>query len=253
MGVAALNHLAAARVNSAGPEAPFARSLKPTAVQQWMLDSVGRRVAEYGEAPADLTPEAALRELCAVKDLYTQEPKHLANYDLKKLKVASGSVRPRPVAQMLPPAVKALLQNHNTCIAKSAAEVEAMDPSAVPPRPYWDPTLRRSKHARLELLGVLARAGLIGFRPRIRARVAFFFVKKKSGMIRLIVDAREANAYHKTLPVARFASAGCSTQRPGTSPPCFSPCLPCGAGGQTLGTAASTRRTRRPGPSPRTR
>ena len=212
MVVDSLNHLAAARVNSAGPEAPSSGSLRDTAVQTWMLESISRRVALFGEPAADLEPELALREICFVKDLYSQEPKHLATYDLSKLKVAGGSVRPRPAVQMLPPLARGLLENHEHYIAKNHAEVEQMDVSEVPGQPSWDPTLRRSRKARMELLGVLVRAGVVSFRRAIRARVSFFFVKKKSGMIRLIVDARQANAYHRRPPVTRLASAGCYTE-----------------------------------------
>ena len=76
-----LNHLAAASDNSRRGQGhdSIARSCrKPTAVQDWMLKSVRRRVCQYGEQPADLSEEDSLRELLEARDLYSIEPKNIA-------------------------------------------------------------------------------------------------------------------------------------------------------------------------------
>eukprot|EP00972_Heterocapsa_arctica_P097687 14414602-Heterocapsa_arctica.AAC.1 len=52
-----------------------------------MLDDMTRRIAACGPQPADMNEEGALAELLSSHDLYSQEPKHIAEYDYDKLKV----------------------------------------------------------------------------------------------------------------------------------------------------------------------
>ncbi|CAK0907206.1 unnamed protein product, partial [Prorocentrum cordatum] len=156
-----------------------------------------------------LTAEGAARELLASKDLYSQEPKHLAPFDLTKLKVAKGRARPRSVANFLPPLAGEMIRNPAQYIAKDEGEMEFTRQTTDPIKPYWDPVLRSSRLERWRLFRVLYELGLITFRPRLRARAALFFVKKKKpGEIRMIVDARQANACHRAPPTTRLGSAG---------------------------------------------
>ena len=85
----------------------------------------------------------------------------------------------------------------------------ANDPDGCPRQPYWDPTLRRNKQLRLDFIKRLFDIGIISFRRRIKAKVGLFFVKKKDGMIRLVVDARIPNFMHHSPPVTRLGSAAC--------------------------------------------
>ncbi|CAK0875914.1 unnamed protein product [Prorocentrum cordatum] len=156
-----------------------------------------------------LTAEGAARELLASKDLYSQEPKHLAPFDLTKLKVAKGRARPRSVANFLPPLAGEMIRNPAQYIEKDEGEMEFTRQTTDPIKPYWDPVLRSSRLERWRLFRVLYELGLITFRPRLRARAALFFVKKKKpGEIRMIVDARQANACHRAPPTTRLGSAG---------------------------------------------
>ena len=52
-----------------------------------VLQHVARRVKAYGPPPRDLDDDGALAELLAARDLYSQEPKNLAEYDITKLKI----------------------------------------------------------------------------------------------------------------------------------------------------------------------
>ena len=92
--VASVNRLASASLKGslhAYNEPPC--SCRPTAVQRDMVDSIALRVLDYGEPPGDLSPESAVLELCASRDLYSQEPQNLAPYQADKLKVAKGGGR----------------------------------------------------------------------------------------------------------------------------------------------------------------
>lgn len=136
----------------------------------------------------------------------------MTTYNVAKLKVAKGTARPRPAVRELPPLARSILQNHEVYIAKDTFELEALDPSEVPARPYWDPALWKSRRSRMELLGVLAMAGPLGLRRTARSKVSFFFVKTMLDPIRLIMDCRVTNSQHKEPPATRLASASCCTE-----------------------------------------
>ena len=209
MVVASLNHLAIARQNSSrrssSPTSP--RRLLPTAVQTAMLSSIGKRVARFGRPSPEATPESSLKEMMCVRDLYSQEPMHLAPFELSNLKVATGSTAPRPIASALPPGPKAFLDNFANCIEKTSAEIAAMEPGTLPAAPYQDPTLRQSRRQRRMLFKILFDLKLIAFRAMTKAFAGLFFVRKKSGMIRMVVDSRIANGCHRRPPRTRLSSA----------------------------------------------
>jgi hypothetical protein len=88
------------------------------------LDSIAERVAAVGPPPPGLAAERAARELLASKDLYCQEPKNLAPFDLTKLKVAKGRARPRSVANFLPPLPADMIRNPALYIEKDEEDME---------------------------------------------------------------------------------------------------------------------------------
>ena len=209
--VRAVNHLAASSTKSRmslGASHPPQTSPSPTAAQSWMLSSINRRVVDYGPCPTDLTAGNSLAELLSSQDLYSQEPKHLASYDLSKIKVTKRLLKPRDARSVLPPSVAALLSNSSVCIEKDAAEMQDTKSALVPKQPYWDPILKGSRSKRLEFFRVLYDKGMLGLRRQIKNRVGFFMVKKKDGNQRVITDARLVNACHRPPPVTRLGSSG---------------------------------------------
>ena len=69
-----------------------------------------------------------------------------------------------------------------------------------------DPRLRRNKALRIDLYKALHKCQLLTFRPRRKARVGFFTVRKEAGLQRLIVDARQANSCHRPPPTTRLGT-----------------------------------------------
>ncbi|CAK0870936.1 unnamed protein product [Prorocentrum cordatum] len=158
-----------------------------------ILRSLDDRISLYGERPRDLTPLSALNEVCKAKDLYTQEPQHMAPYLPDKLKVTKGATTPLPLESVLPAGALRLATDFKKHVLKSESELEADRLRGVSVTPYWCPDLRRSKQRRRELFATLCDRQLLTFRRRIFSRVSIFFVWKKTGMTRLIVDARSTN------------------------------------------------------------
>ena len=172
-----------------------------------MLDSIFSRVRAYGRCPEGLSRSAALSELLAARDLYSQEPQNLARYDPALLRVAAGSVEPKDAKRLLRPEVSALLANFRDHIELPPEAVQAVVASATLPRPDWDPTLSSNRAMRHDLFRKLLRIGVLGPHSSLKASVGLFFVKKKSGDIRMVVDARVANALHRRPPRAVLGTA----------------------------------------------
>ena len=135
--------------------------------------------------------------------------KHLASYDIRKIKVLQRDFRPQRALDLMPPEPLAYLKNFQQCIEKSERQIEAELQHKVTPTPYWDPKLKHSLKARLELYRALFSKGLLSFRHRTKSKIGLFFVKKKDGMIRLVVDARCPSECHHTPPKARLATPAC--------------------------------------------
>ena len=135
-----LNQLAAATANS-GALLPghFDSEQRPTAAQKSILARVDSAVSQVGRQPNDLTESLAFNELMKCRDLYSMEPQNLAAFDLSKLKVAKGSVRPRDAKLLLPPEAAGYLRHSDTKMLLNTEEMEEARKLESFPKPYWDP------------------------------------------------------------------------------------------------------------------
>ena len=175
-----------------------------------MLSSdLGRRVETCGSCPGDLDTESALKELLGGTDHeYHMKAQHLASFNVDKIKVLHRNISPRPAAELMPDHALAYLRDFRFSIEKSERQADH-DNRNLSITPYWDPKLRHSFKARLQLYKALWARGLLTFRHRTKSKVGFFCVKKKDGMQRLIVDARLPNACHHRPPTTRLATPAC--------------------------------------------
>ena len=171
------------------------------------MEDIWRRVSQHGEAPPEISADGALRDLLARTNLYGQEASTLVPMDLSKIQILQRELRLQPAEDLLPPEAAVYIKHHEDSISKSAAELEAGRDSMDPVTPHWDPSLRDDFGKRLELFKALDRVGLLTFRRRRRGRVAFFMAKKKDGLQRLIVDARDSNSKQRRPPTTRLSSS----------------------------------------------
>eukprot|EP00959_Pyramimonas_sp_CCMP1952_P074273 1552007-Pyramimonas_sp.AAC.1 len=72
---------------------------------------------------------------------------------------------------------------------------------------YVDPALTRNRRKYVRFLKDLHRRGLVKFSLSCRERVGLFFAKKKSGQLRMILDARRANAHCRPPPHASLLTS----------------------------------------------
>ena len=154
--------------------------------------------------PEFFDDEDSLKDILASCDQYDMEPKHMAPFDPKLLKILKRDTVSKDARQFLPPAAKTYLTDFRRHIEKSEQELEKDRDAGLTLRPYWDPRLRSSPKELLSLLVSLESRNLVSFRRVLKARVGLFTVWKKDGNQRLIIDAREANSCHRSPPTTRL-------------------------------------------------
>ncbi|CAK9088616.1 Uncharacterized protein SCF082_LOCUS41845 [Durusdinium trenchii] len=181
---------------------------KPTRPQEAILSRLATNVHESGTCPAGLTPKLCFEEVIKSKDMYSLSQCAVAPYDLALLKVAKTETVPKEATQLLPPTEASYLLHPERHILRSPQDIQTWADANADFHPYWDETLRKDRQLRLELYQILAKKSLLSFRKKISARVGLFFVWKASRKgIRLIVDARMANACHVRPPKTRPGGA----------------------------------------------
>ncbi|CAE7356621.1 unnamed protein product [Symbiodinium sp. CCMP2592] len=172
-----------------------------------MMGDIWRRVAMYGECPAEVTEASSLGDLCRRANLYSQEACHLVDTDLGKIKILRRRLQPQDARDLAPPETKCYLDKFNVLVERTPEELEGLRDTGNLVEPYWDPRLRRDRLLRLQLYRALFEANLLTFRRRRKARVGFFTVRKKdTDQQRLIIDARQANSCHRPPPTTRLAT-----------------------------------------------
>ncbi|CAK0814825.1 unnamed protein product, partial [Prorocentrum cordatum] len=182
---------------------------RPTLAQRSILRRTWAKVLRFPSRPA-ATPSDAFYGLLKSTDMRSDQPQHLRPYDPSKLRVLRGLVTPRPLRDWLPPAGAHALDNADSVIYCAASEIDALTEQGLitPARPYWGPRLRHDRAARRDIVMRLRAVGLVGFRLGIRAQIGAFFVAKKDGMLRLVIDGREASSLHRRPPHSALGSAG---------------------------------------------
>jgi len=185
---------------SSRPAAASSSSSAPSASQRAVVERLARSVALYGDRPVDLDPRGALLELLRTESLYDNPPCKVVDYNPEKLKVLSADFSPQPITAVAPEEVRQAFADPDRFIRRSDEELAAAAADSVPIKPYWDVSLATNRAVRIDFIRALASRGLVSFRRRIRARVGCFFVGKKDGRIRLVVDARESSRTHSAPP-----------------------------------------------------
>lgn len=208
--VQAVNALNAARIG-----APLEARLTPcmpdnlsfSELQQAAAARLGARVRQVGPPPPEPRKEEALRALLKSDDDYSrQRDANVRPYDLAKIRVCRGDLTPKDVETVLSPEARMYAADPERWIVlPDSALADVADGPALWARPYWDPVLRHSRSKLAELLVHLDKAQLITWRGRARASVGIFYVGKKDGSLRVVVDGRIPSAMHRRPPRSDLA------------------------------------------------
>ena len=175
--------------------------------QQSVEDRVLRRVAAHGPAPPGTNLEAVY-ELLKTDNLDLPRPSTVAAFEWDRLRLLSPDwpVRPRDITTSAPEHVRSVFLDPEL-IRLSDEEFSYIHADERLIRPYCDATFRSDRQLRLRFFKALADRGLLSFRLRVRSLVGIFFVRKKNGDLRMVIDARQTNQSHRLPPHVPLGSA----------------------------------------------
>jgi len=209
--VCSLNALARSRGGgSLMPEAPR-RILHPDQLspcQEAMLRNLGRASAPFLPAPSEKLefPDGALEEVLRSKCVYeVEEGAITAPFEEEKLNVLKGGTVPKLAVDLVDDNVANQLRDPDRHIVLPDDQLLEVGEAV---RPHWDARLANNTAAKWRFIESLRKVGLITFRRRARCHIGAFFVQKKNGQIRLVLDARPANQLHRAPPKSRLATPG---------------------------------------------
>ncbi|CAK0883778.1 unnamed protein product, partial [Prorocentrum cordatum] len=185
--IGALNDLAGR------PQAPGARGLAERLPHRLVHERVRRAAVELGPPPPDLTPAGALRELRGAS-VYEDLDSPVVSFDDSLVSLPEAGNIPVPLGQLLQDEgdfdVEASI--HEQLLRTEEAESNLL---AAPRQPYKDTNLRGDPRVYARLVKRLADAGMVTYTDTPRERCGLFFVRKKSGKQRMVVDCRRANCW----------------------------------------------------------
>lgn len=206
--LAALNGLEAPRASAALAPVPARRAVATADVQVAAIRRIRAAVSRVWPPPDALERRGALKVLLEVDDLRSRgEGSVRETLDLDRVKILQSQLSPKHIEDVAPPHLGDAFRDSHRHIERATCDLESERP---PMRPYCsasvDPGKKASRPQQVWLLRRMATAGLIGARLWRRADVGLFFLRKKDGRQRLIVDARQANWYHRQPPRSNMGS-----------------------------------------------
>jgi hypothetical protein len=145
--------------------------------------------------------DEAVRTLLGQGPSYTgSDAANIASYDPELLSVPGAGDRPVSLTHHLPVDARTCLVDFEQHLLVSDDEWGRICETEGPMPVYMDPILKHDKSKCYEFVGRLTAAGLLSFSTHICSRVGLFFVKKKNGKIRLVIDCRATNRRFKRCP-----------------------------------------------------
>ena len=164
------------------------------------------RVLDRGVPLDRQNKEAAARELLRAKWGYhvgasTVEPFRRESVSLPELDNNAPWL-----VDVLPACDRDLLLDVKGKMMKDVAETMESSDHGVPIKPYMDEGLARDKVLYRDFVLELHERGLVSFTRRPKSECTLFFVAKKGGKQRMIVDARKVNSLFRAPPSVALTS-----------------------------------------------
>ena len=160
--------------------------------QRRCLEHIRSAVAALGPPPDGMTPAEALSQLRATSGVYDLEKAALGNYDPSLVSSPAGPEAPVPLARLWGDGgserVELFCDSHVLDADTRKMRLESCQVKV----PYADPKLR-SHRVWAEFIKDLYSRGLIDFSRDDGERCDIFFVQKKNGMLRMVIDCRRSN------------------------------------------------------------
>ena len=178
----------------------FRRS-RPTPAQADVLERAFASTAEAPSKGAEYHPEAAFKVLLRAGSDYGGPAGGLASYRRGAVSLPTGQTTAVALEEVLGGDALADIQQIDERMLLGNEELAAVVEERGWPRVYHDPAFKSPKQY-LSFIKELYDCGVVRFTDTVTCELGLFFVTKKNGKLRLIVDARVANQYFRTPLVA---------------------------------------------------
>ena len=197
---------------SSPPEGPC------NASQAAAVDYMTGLYSKVPPPPEGLTGAGALSELCAASSRYSPvETAGAAPYNKDLVSWPPAGTIPCDIVSNLSEADSHLVVGWETSMLNSLDERQVHSAAADRPRPFLDPSLVAKPAVYGDFVATLHEAGMLQWRIGGPSYLGIFFVRKKSGKLRIILDTRDLNGFFKAPPSTQLPSAsafaGLETQR----------------------------------------
>ena len=167
---------------------------------------VQKLVKERGVPPERETEEEAARALLRERVGYQAGPSNVATFEMSRVSLP-GDISGAPrLEDVLPHSALAFLEDNFAPMLKSEAELLEMHDHGEVITPCWDVVLQRDRRKYVALVRKLMEKGLLQATVRPKEQASLFFVHKKEGTQRMIVDCRRASERFRSPPGVYLAS-----------------------------------------------
>ena len=183
---------------------------KSTRAQRRVLHHIAHSYQAASALP-EVGDDGGLRGLCTTSRLYDSGRSDVQPYAKENISWPEVQSEPVPVTGCLSQADREWLGAWRTHMLRSSDDPVVCEAPVVP---YIDPVLKNNKGEYAGFLSELAKRNMIGFRAdsEYESMLGIFFVKKKSGQLRLIFDTRKLNKLFIDPPSTDLPSAEAFTR-----------------------------------------
>lgn len=169
---------------------------------------ISRLTEAFGRVPpppTDLTEAGAYHELCGSNVLYqpAEFPK-TAPYNKELVSWPPIGSRPSPLGDNLDGAALSMLEDPSLML-REIDEIENESNACI--KTFAEPTLCRRPYVYADFLKRLEKSGMVRWRVGGASNLGLFFVKKKSGKLRIIFDTFAVNGRFRDPPQTRLPTS----------------------------------------------
>ena len=164
-------------------------------------------VLSWGCAPTGPEAQGALALLLRGKGVYATSPSHMAPFSNSLLSVPTSIAGSPVITQLLGEQEVNFLEGYKALMLRPPSEVEQLDEMHGPIKAYTDPLLRKNRRIYAAFIKRLKKIGMVTYSRSAKCVLGVFFVRKKDGRIRLILDCRPCNRVFGAPPGVELVTA----------------------------------------------
>ena len=200
-GIQTLNELSGAPFSEPGDNCR-------NAVQVACVEHLQGEYARVPAPPVDASGPRAFSELCRTSTRYDPTPHAVQGerspYDKDLISWPTVDSEPHDILESLQGTDRSVIENWSSAILKSPSERNLYLNSSDRVKPFLEPSLVRDEQTYAGFVARLDAAGMLCWKRGVASLLGCFFVRKKCGKLRIVLDTRDANNLFRRPPSTRL-------------------------------------------------